>query len=140
MPAPSRREAAYAAGTDDGAVAMFVVVITVALLAMAGLVIDGGYALAARQEAANTAEQAARVGADALSRIDPAQAAAAARGYLSAAGHVGDVDVSGDTVTVTVRVSKRTAILSAVGINAIAVTGRATARGLIGIDREEERP
>jgi Flp pilus assembly protein TadG len=138
------------AAADDGAVTMFVVLITVALLLMAGLVIDGGYALAARQEASNTAEQAARVGADALSRdslraggrarVDPAAAAAAARGYLATVGHGGEVEVAGDTVTVSVRVSERTAILSAVGISAITVTGSATARGLTGIDRVEEGP
>jgi Flp pilus assembly protein TadG len=148
MTAHGRRTAAPLISTDEGAVAMFVVVITMALLAMAGLVIDGGYTLAARQEAANTAEQAARIGADALSRdslrsggpvrIDSAAAASAARDFLAAVGHNGEVTVSGDLVTVTVRVSQRMAILSAVGVNAIAVTGRASARGLIGIDRVEE--
>jgi Flp pilus assembly protein TadG len=135
-------------GTDEGAIITFVVLITVALLAMAGLVIDGGYTLAARQEAANTAEQAARAGADALSRdslrsgepvrVDPTAAASAARDYLAAVGHRGEVTVSGELVTVTVHVSQRMAILSAFGINEIRVSGRSTARGLTGIVQVEE--
>ena len=51
---------------ERGASTMFVVLFAVALLAVAGLVIDGGYALGAKREAMNSAEQAARVGADAL--------------------------------------------------------------------------
>ena len=67
---------------------MFVVLFTVALLAVAGLVIDGGYALGAKREAMNSAEQAARAGADALdqgslrdgdTRVDPGRAVAAAQ-------------------------------------------------------------
>jgi Flp pilus assembly protein TadG len=60
-----RRLTRHRLGTDEGAIITFVVLITVALLAMAGLVIDGGYTLAARQEAANSAEQAARIWAGA---------------------------------------------------------------------------
>ncbi|WP_367186737.1 Tad domain-containing protein, partial [Sporichthya sp.] len=51
--------------SDEGSITPFVVVITAALLAMGGLVVDGGFALAARQDATATAEQAARAGADA---------------------------------------------------------------------------
>ena len=52
---------------ERGVAAAFVVLFTVALLTVAGLVIDGGYALAAKREAMNQAEQAARAGADAIS-------------------------------------------------------------------------
>lgn len=135
---------------DEGAVTLFVVVMTAALLAMAGLVVDGGYALAARQEAGSTAEQAARAGADALSRdqlrsggplrVDTAAATAAVTRYLDARGHQGSARVSGDVVTVTVRVTRDTAILSAVGIDTLTGTARATAYGLTGIDRADPRP
>jgi hypothetical protein len=50
------------------------------------------------------------------------------------------VTVSGELVTVTVHVSQRMAILSAVGVNEIRVSGRASARGLIGIVQVEEGP
>jgi Flp pilus assembly protein TadG len=128
-------------------VTLFVVVLTAALLAMAGLVIDGGYALAARQEAGSVAEQAARAGADAISReslngngplhVDPAAATRAAQQYLATTGHDGQVRVAGDSVTVTVRISRKTAILSVVGIDDLSSTSTATARGLTGIDRPE---
>src|SRR3546814_5744105 len=45
---------------ERGSVTAFVVIMTSALLAMAGLVIDGGYALAAHRRAFNEAEAAAR--------------------------------------------------------------------------------
>src|SRR5665213_644135 len=52
---------------DDGAIAAFVVLVMVALLALLGLVVDGGTLLTARQAASAEAEQAARAGAGALS-------------------------------------------------------------------------
>src|SRR3546814_2863091 len=51
---------------ERGSVTAFVVIMTSALLAMAGLVIDGGYALAAHRRAFNEAEAAARAGAQAV--------------------------------------------------------------------------
>jgi hypothetical protein len=132
---------------DEGSATLFVVVLAAALLATAGLVIDGGYALAARQEAAATAEQAARAGADALARdglragdpprLDPAAATAAAQAYLADTGHTGTATVTGQAVTVTVRISRPTAILSAVGIDSVASTASATAVGITGIDRPD---
>ena len=132
---------------DEGAATLFVVVLTAALLAMAGLVVDGGYALAARQQAAAAAEEAARAGADELSRdsvraggplrVDPAAATAAVSRYLGARGQEGQASIAGDAVTVTVRVTRRTAILSAVGIDTLTATATATARGLTGIEHPE---
>ena len=134
--------------SDEGSITPFVVVITAALLAMAGLVIDGGFALAARQDATATAEQAARAGADVLAReqaqrggplrLNPAAARAAAERYLAATGHTGQAAVAGDTVTVTVTVTRTTAILSAFGIGTLTATSTASARGITGIDREED--
>jgi Flp pilus assembly protein TadG len=128
-------------------VTLFVVVIAAALLAMAGLVVDGGYALAARQEASTVAEQAARAGADALAPaslrgsgplyLDPAGARRVAETYLATTGHAGQASVAGDSVTVTVKITRRTAILSAVGIAQLSATATATARGLTGIDRPD---
>ncbi|HEX8081478.1 MAG TPA: pilus assembly protein TadG-related protein [Jatrophihabitans sp.] len=115
---------------------LYVVVITVGLLAMAGLVIDGGNALAAREQAADVAQQAARAGADALSpeslrgsptglTASPAAAQAAANRVLDTAGVTGTVNVDGASVSVTVVVHKDTTILSAFGVGPI--KGRATA-------------
>lgn len=51
---------------DRGSLSIFVVVLAPAILALAGLVIDGGGALVAKQRAADQAEQAARAGANAI--------------------------------------------------------------------------
>ena len=120
---------------EAGFVSLYVVVITVGLLAMAGLVIDGGNALAAREQATDVAQQAARAGADALSpeslrasptglTASPAAAQAAANRVLDTAGVTGTVNVDGPTVSVTVVVHKDTTILSAFGVGQI--EGRAT--------------
>lgn len=121
---------------ETGAATIFVVLWAVALLAVAGLVIDGGYALAAHRKAMNVAEQAARTGADALStgalrdgdvRVASARAAGAAQSYLAQVGSSGRVRVNGGEVTVTVTDSSDTTILSAVGIGSLPVKASATA-------------
>lgn len=121
---------------ERGAATVFVVLFTIALLAVAGLVIDGGYALGAKREAMNTAEQAARAGADALdpaalrdgqTRVDPGRAVNAARTYLRTVGAQGSVDVVGGEVTVTVTARQDTTLLSAVGVTSIPIRATATA-------------
>lgn len=118
--------------------------IMVGLLVMAGLVIDGGAAIAARGRAADLAEQAARAGADALSPVslrgpspttltlDPAAAQAAATRVLSLAGATGEIQVSGLQVSVTAHVPRHAAILSAVGVTDLTGTATATATVLHG--------
>lgn len=51
-------------GDDEGTVAIFTVIISVAVIAMAGLLIDGGLAIHERERLYDIAEQAARAGAD----------------------------------------------------------------------------
>ncbi len=133
---------------DAGQVTVLVLLLLVALLAMAGLVIDGGAALSDRQQAANLAEQAARVGADQLdpvslrgpgpARVDTRRAHAAATQYLAAQGQAGRVDVDGATVTVTVTISRRTTLLGLVGVGRLTVTGHASARSVGGIGQVED--
>jgi Flp pilus assembly protein TadG len=128
--------------TERGFVTFYVVAITVGLVALAGLVIDGGNALAAREKAADTAQQAARAGADALSpaslrdtgglTASPDDAARAAKRVLSTGDVTGTVTVDGDKVTVTAVVHQDTSILSAVGINQITGTATASAIALRG--------
>lgn len=134
-PSPDERE--------RGSIALYFAIIAVAALVMAGLVLDGGAALATRQKAADLATQAARAGADALTpasvrglpgdlQADPAAARAAVDRLLNAAGATGSVTVDGDRVTVRVTVPRRTVILSAVGVNDISQTATASARPLYG--------
>ena len=134
-----------AARGDRGSVALFMAVFTVGLLAMAGLVIDGGTALATRGRAHDVAQQAARAGADALSaaslrgadpaglQIDPIQARSEAQKYLSAGGATGTVSVTQNTVTVTAHIAARSKILSAFGVPDISGDGKATATIVRGV-------
>ena len=124
---------------ERGASALIVVLFAVALLAVAGLVIDGGYALGAKREAMNSAEQAARAGADALNqgalrdgetKVDPGKAVAAAQSYLHSVGAQGTVSVTGGEVSVTVTAHQDTRILTAVGLGSIPVKATATARSI----------
>ena len=118
-------------------VTAFVVIFTLALLAMAGLVFDGGLTLAAKVRAIDDAQAAARAGAQAIDIplyratgqivLDPAQAVADAEHYLAAAGNTGTVAVAGDQVTVTVRLTQPTQILSIVGVDSLSVSGTGAA-------------
>ncbi|MDA8365412.1 MAG: hypothetical protein M0Z62_00460 [Actinomycetota bacterium] len=122
---------------ESGMVTAFVVIFTLALLLMAGLVVDGGLALAAKVQAIDDAQAAARAGAQAIDiptyratgqiTLDPAQATADAQHYLAAAGHTGTVSVNGEQVTVTVTISQPTQILDLAGIDHLTETGTGTA-------------
>ena len=126
--------------TDErGAATVFVVLLATAMLACAGLVIDGGYALAARRASMAQAEQAARVASDKLSESSlrsgqtallTGQAQGAAQSYLANAGAAGSVSITGDRVTVTVRETYRPAVLSMVGVVALDVSATATATSI----------
>lgn len=128
---------------ERGALALYFAIITTALLAMAGLVIDGGAALATRERAADLATQAARAAATALTpaslrgqptqlSVDPAAATHAADAVLADGGATGTVSVTGDTVIVTAHLPRRTTILSAVGLDDISQTATAIATAVIG--------
>lgn len=122
----------------------WLVVTAVAVFTLAGLVLDGGAALAARGRAADTAQQAARAGADALDvaslrsptpaglAADPGAARAAAAAVLAAAEVTGEVSIEGSRVTVTARAVTPTAILSIVGVGEVGGTATASARPLHG--------
>ena len=124
-------------GEEDGMVSAFVVIFTLALLAMAGLVFDGGLALSAKVRAIDDAQAAARAGAQAIDiplyrqsgtiTLDAAQAVADAQGFLAAAGEHGTVTVTGETVDVTVTITQPTQILSVVGVDQLTVTGAGSA-------------
>lgn len=131
---------------EHGRVTAFVVIIAVAALLFAGLVLDGGLALAAKVRAIGEAQEAARAGAqeidlaayraDGSLRLAPQQASAAARNYLTAAGHSGTVSINGNTINVTVTVNERTQLLGLAGVGSITVTGTGQAhpqRGISGV-------
>jgi len=132
---------------DRGSAALWLAITMVGLLAMAGLVLDGGAAIAARERAADVAQQAARAGADALSAggvfsgsggsnalgANPSAATAAATSLLTGEG-VTDfhIAVQGNVVVVTAHVSRPTALLSAVGVDTVGGTATEQAQALLG--------
>jgi hypothetical protein len=128
-------------------VTAFVVVLAIGILALAGLTLDGGLALAAKVQANGQAQAAARAGAQAIDlttyratgtlQLVPAQAVADAQSYLAGVGASGTVTVSGDTVTVAVTATEHTQLLGMVGISSLTVHGQGSAhpqRGVVTIE------
>lgn len=141
---------------EDGAAAVLLLILTPALFGLAGLVFDGGRQLAARQQAADLAEQAARAGADRLSidalRTDPQGAAGSGVATLdtpaatgAACRYVASVEpgatckaavvpsASGPRVHVEVSASRPTVLLGLVGVNRLHVRSTADATAVTGI-------
>jgi Flp pilus assembly protein TadG len=131
---------------EDGTVTVFVVTFMLALLVVAGLVFDGGYLLAARREAANVAESAARAGAQALDtdalratgevRVDRDRAVTQAEQYLSRSGYEGSATVEDGVVVVDVTITRRLFILGIAGFSKSSVTGQGRARPVRGVQVE----
>jgi hypothetical protein len=124
---------------DDGSISLLVVVLTIAVLAMIGLSVDGGGKIRALQRADHLASEAARAAGQAIEGpqaiqggnkvVDPVGAIAAAQNYLSAAGVTGTVAIASDRtrITVTVTIVYDTVFLGLVGIDALTATRQATA-------------
>jgi len=128
--------------SDGGALVAFVLLLLVALLALLGLVVDGGAVVTAHQTAEVEAEQAARAGAGAVSvdglrsgqvRLDPVAAVIDAERFASAAGHPARATVAGGVVTVRVAFDVPTSVLGIVGITRLHVTAVASAEDLHGV-------
>lgn len=144
-PRPSRLSQRW--HSDEGRVTVFVVVLTTAILALAGLTLDGGLGLAAKVKANGQAEAAARAGAQAIDpavyrntgemRLDPVHAIADAQSYLTSVDAAGTAAVSGNTVIVTVTATRSTQLLGLVGIPSLTVHGTGSAhpqRGVVAIE------
>jgi len=122
---------------ERGQTLVFVVGITLALILLAGLSIDGGRILSGRATALDEAQEAARSAAQQLDQaalrqgrvatIDPAPAERAAQQYLAATGDHGVVSVSGSDVTVSVQRSVAMEVLGIAGIGPITVSAAGTA-------------
>jgi len=131
--------------SEQGSVTVFVTIISVALIFMAGLVVDGGQILNARRQANNIAESAARAGTQQLDEttarrdgtiiLDQTAARRRAHTYLTATGHTGTVTTTANTVTVTVRLVQPLLILGIGGLGDVTVTGTGTATPIRGINQ-----
>lgn len=131
---------------ERGSVTLWLVIMTVAMIAAIGLVYDGGMALAAKGQAIADAYGAARAGAEALDQgsfarggailPDDAAATTAAQAFLAQAGVApgqSTITVNGAVVTVSVHLSSPAAILAAVGGKAFSVVGQGSARAVYGV-------
>lgn len=124
----SVRPPAVTIGRDRGSISGFVVMMTIAVLACAGLVVDGARIVGAKVEAADHAENAARAGAQEIVAregtviLDVGRARMVATTYLSANGVTGVVSVTPGRITVTVLATVRTTLLNLVGVGAKSVS------------------
>lgn len=129
---------------DSGSITLMLAVLFVALIAMAGIVIDGGAKLNQAENATAIAQEAARAGAGMVNQgqalstgsftVDQAQAIATAQQYLSSAGYHGSVTpVGAESIQVTVTVTGPTKVLSIIGIDSMTSTGSATASLVTGV-------
>jgi Flp pilus assembly protein TadG len=129
---------------DSGSLTLLLALLMVALLALVGLVIDGGRKLNQSASAYAIAQEAARAGAGMVNRsvayrsgtfgVDEVQALAAARAYLVSAGYTGSVSSEGtQKIRVTVTVKGRTLVLSLIGIDTMTSTGSAVASLVTGV-------
>ena len=136
-----RRDRSYA--RDRGSLTLMLLALMVVMLALAGLVIDGGRKLDATQKAYAIAQEAARAGAGQVNtsaayrsgtyKVDIPHALAAARAYLASAGYSGSVSASGNNIRVTVHVTERTEMLSLIGIDTLKSSGSAVASLVSGV-------
>jgi Flp pilus assembly protein TadG len=129
---------------ERGALTLFVAILFPALLAFAGLVVDGGTKLDNYENAATYAQEAARAAAGQVDQseayrsstfvVDQDEAITAAKGYLGAAGVSGTVTVLGSNIIqVTVTITTPTKILSIIGIDTVTSTSTATASLISGV-------
>lgn len=129
------------AARDRGTIALYTVLFTPIVFVLAGLLVDGGLAIHARQRAADMAEQAARAGAnqidtDALRKtgepvLDPGRARAAACDLLAAYREevtASRCEADEQEVAVTVQITVRPQILGIIpGFSEFQMTSGATA-------------
>jgi Flp pilus assembly protein TadG len=131
---------------ERGSVTLMLLALSLALIALAGIVIDGGAKLNQAENANAIAQEAARAGAGVVNQanaystgsftVDQAAAIAAAQQYLAAAGHPCCCCVTAptpDTIKVTVTLTSPTRVLSIVGVDTMTSTGSATAALVTGV-------
>ena len=132
--------------SQQGSLSAFVAVFCVALLAVSGLVVDGGRYLAQQQSALTEAEQAARIGADQLSVtelrmgsvvLNSGRAIASAEEYMAQSGHPGVASVVGDQVIAQVSdYTIPTYVLGVIGVSHFEVGAKSSAQTVTGISSQ----
>lgn len=134
-----RRTATHTGQT--GSITLIFAVVVVALIAMAGLIIDGRRQLTAQQRADAVAAEAARAAGQEIDGsvltgspgLDRARALAAARYHLAAAGLSGTVTVDGAAIVVRVDATEPAALLPLIGVTTLEATGEASVEIVTGL-------
>lgn len=128
--------------SESGQVAPIVAVTLLGLMAVAGLVVDGGIMFSVRRDLQALADGAARAGAMQIDetvlrnsgggtvQLDAEAATASVDRYLGASGFSGRSEVISDTGSVTVRLweEKGTVLVRILGIDSFEAASSATAR------------
>jgi hypothetical protein len=124
---------------ERGSLSLMLVILFVALVALAGMVVDGGAKLTADENTVALAQEAARAGATTVNEseaysagsfvVSQQQALAAARSYLIGAGY-DRYSVAPDgsrAIRVSVTITEPTRFLALIGVDSFSCTGTATA-------------
>ena len=122
---------------ERGSVSLFFVMVTLALLVVVGLVVDGGAQIHNRQRADTSAQEAARAAGQAVNpaaaingdgaQIQLGTAQAAAQQYLASAGVQGNVTTTGGT-TVHVHTTYSPSFLGVIGVGSLSASADADVR------------
>ena len=135
---------------EDGSVTLFCCIASIGLLAMVGLVVDGGAKVRALQRADRIAAEAGRAGGQAINVpaaitgttpvLDTKRALSTAQAFLASQGATGTVRVvdGGRALVVDVTTTAPTAFLGLVGVNSFTVHGSARVtlvRGITGANQ-----
>lgn len=122
-----------------GSISGFVMVLSMTFVACAGLAFDGGRMIAARAEATDAAENAARTGAQQVTslrsgnpRIDKNSAIIAAHQFLESIGIAGGAIADENSVTVTTNIEVPMTLLGLFGVRDKSVSAVRSARPFTG--------
>jgi hypothetical protein len=130
---------------ERGSLSLMLVILFVALVALAGIVADGGAKLTADDNAVALAQEAARAGATTVDEsaaysagsfvVSQQQALTAARSYLIGAGYdrYSVAPEGSRAIRVSVTISEPTRFLALIGVDSFTCTGTATASLVTGV-------
>ena len=122
---------------DKGSVTIWLALASFVMIVLVGVAVDLSGQVYAQQHARDIAAQAARTAGQQIdasrgvrgigAQTNTAQAIAAAKSYIAAAGMEGDATVTGGGTTITVSVvdTYETKFLSIIGLTSLRVTGSA---------------
>jgi len=125
---------------DKGSVTIWLALASFVMIVLVGVAVDLSGQVYAQQHARDIAAQAARTAGQQIdasrgvrgigAQTNTAQAIAAAKSYIAAAGMEGDATVTGGGTTITVSVvdTYETKFLSTIGLTSLRVTGSAETR------------